>query len=138
MRDPDRIRTTAPAASSAGPIDHDVKIKKRHGGCLLLLNASWKRIGGAILIATGLRIISHCAGRNPWLHALTYDRENPEADMISPVQQKVSAWSIDPSLVPIMGPPPKYPDDDEDDNEEDDEDDGEEEEPAVIREPDEC
>jgi len=59
--------------------------------------------------------------------------------MISPVQQKVSAWPIDPSLVPIMGLPPKDPDDDEDDNEEDDEDDGEEEEePAVIREPDEC
>ena len=58
--------------------------------------------------------------------------------MISPVQQKVSAWSIDPSLVPIMGLPPKDFDD-EDDNEEDDEDDGEEEEePAVIREPDEC
>lgn len=35
--------------------------------------------------------------------------------MISPVQQKVSAWSIDPSLVPIMGLPPKDPDDDEDD-----------------------
>jgi hypothetical protein len=59
--------------------------------------------------------------------------------VISPVQQKVSAWSIDPSLVPIMGLPPKDPDDDKDDNEEDDEDDGEEEEePAVIREPDEC
>jgi len=59
--------------------------------------------------------------------------------MISRVQQKVSAWLIDPSLVPIMGLPPKDPDDDEDDNEEDDEDDGEEEEePAVIREPDEC
>jgi len=56
--------------------------------------------------------------------------------MISPVQQKVSAWSIDPSLVPIMGLPPKDPDDDEDDNEEDDGE--EEEEPAVIREPDEC
>jgi hypothetical protein len=58
--------------------------------------------------------------------------------MISRVQQKVSAWLIDPSLVPIMGLPPKDPDDDKDDNEEDDEDDGEEEEePAVIREPDE-
>jgi hypothetical protein len=59
--------------------------------------------------------------------------------MISRVQQKVSAWLIDPSLVPIMGLPPKDPDDDEDENEEDeDEDDnGEEEEPSVIREPDE-
>ena len=59
--------------------------------------------------------------------------------MISRVQQKVSAWLIDPSLVPIMGVPPKDPDDDDDENEEDEEDDGEEEEePAVIREPDEC
>jgi hypothetical protein len=58
--------------------------------------------------------------------------------MISPVQQKVSAWLIDSSLVPIMGLPPKDPDDDDDENEEDEEDDDEEEEPAVIREPDEC
>ena len=57
--------------------------------------------------------------------------------MISPVQQKVSAW-FDSSLVPIMDLPPKDPEDDEDENEEGDEDDGEEEEPAVIREPDEC
>ena len=60
--------------------------------------------------------------------------------MISPVQQKVSAW-FDSSLVPIMDLPPKDPEDDEDENEEDEEDDedgGEEEEPAVIREPDEC
>jgi hypothetical protein len=56
--------------------------------------------------------------------------------MISPVQQKVSAWLIHSRLVPIMGLPPNDPDDDE--NEEDEEDDGEEEEPAVIREPDEC
>jgi hypothetical protein len=58
--------------------------------------------------------------------------------VISPVQQKVSAWLIDSSLVPIMDLPPKDPEDDEDENEDDDEDDGEEEEPAVIREPDEC
>jgi hypothetical protein len=58
--------------------------------------------------------------------------------MISPVQQKVSAWSIDASLVAIGRLPPKDPDDDDDENEEDEEDDGEEEEPAVIREPDEC
>jgi hypothetical protein len=57
--------------------------------------------------------------------------------MISPVQQKVSAWSIDSSLVTIRDLPPKDPDDDDDENEEDEEDDGEEEEPAVIREPDE-
>jgi hypothetical protein len=57
--------------------------------------------------------------------------------MISPVQQKVSAW-LDTSLFHIMDLPPKDPEDDEDENEEDDEDDGEEEEPAVIREPDEC
>jgi len=57
--------------------------------------------------------------------------------VISPVQQKVSAW-FDSSLVPIMDLPPKDPEDDEDENEEGDEDDGEEEEPAVIREPDEC
>jgi hypothetical protein len=57
--------------------------------------------------------------------------------MISRVQQKVSAWLIDPSLVPIMGLPPKDPDDDEDENEEDEDDNGEEEEPSVIREPDE-
>jgi hypothetical protein len=56
--------------------------------------------------------------------------------MISPVQEKVSAW-FDSSLVPIMDLPPKDPEDD-DENEEDDEDDGEEDEPAVIREPDEC
>jgi hypothetical protein len=58
--------------------------------------------------------------------------------VISPVQQKVSAWLIDSSLVTIMDLPPKGPEDDEDENEDDDEDDGEEEEPAVIREPDEC
>jgi hypothetical protein len=57
--------------------------------------------------------------------------------VISPVQQKVSAW-FGSSLVPITDLPPKDPEDDEDENEEDDEDDGEEEEPAVIREPDEC
>ena len=57
--------------------------------------------------------------------------------MISPVQQKVSAWLTDSSLVTIMDLPPKDPEDD-DENEEDDEDDGKEEEPAVIREPDEC
>ena len=57
--------------------------------------------------------------------------------MISPVQQKVSAWLADSSLVTIMDQPPKDPEDD-DENEEDDEDGGEEEEPAVIREPDEC
>jgi hypothetical protein len=57
--------------------------------------------------------------------------------MISPVQQKVSAW-LDTSLFHIMDLPPKDPEDDEDENEEDDEDDGEEEEPAVVREPDEC
>jgi hypothetical protein len=57
--------------------------------------------------------------------------------VISPVQQKVSAW-FDSSLVPIMDLPPKDPEDHEDENEEDDEDGGEEEEPAVIREPDEC
>jgi hypothetical protein len=57
--------------------------------------------------------------------------------VISPVQQKVSAW-FDSSLVAIMDLPPKDPEDDEDENEEGDEDDGEEEEPAVIREPDEC
>ena len=78
----------------------------------------------------GLRIISHCAGRNPGLHALTSDRENPG-------QQKVSAWLIDPSLVPIMGLPPKDPGDDEDENEEDEDDNGEEEERSVIRELDE-
>jgi hypothetical protein len=58
--------------------------------------------------------------------------------MISPVQQKVSAWLIHSRLVPIMGLPPNDPDDEDDENEEDEEDDGEEEEPAVIREPDEC
>jgi hypothetical protein len=58
--------------------------------------------------------------------------------MISPIQQKVSAWFIDSCLVTIMELPPKDPEDDEDENEQDDEDDGEEEEPAVIREPDEC
>jgi hypothetical protein len=57
--------------------------------------------------------------------------------MISPVQQKVSAWLIGSSLVTIMGLPPKDPDDDDDENEEDEEDDDEEVEPAVIREPDE-
>ena len=57
--------------------------------------------------------------------------------MISPVQQKVSAWLADSSLVTIMDLPPKDPEDNEDENEEDDEDDGEEEEAAVIREPDE-
>jgi len=57
--------------------------------------------------------------------------------VISPVQQKVSAW-FDSSLVAIMDLPPKDPEDNEDENEEGDEDDGEEEEPAVIREPDEC
>ena len=57
--------------------------------------------------------------------------------MISRVQQKVSAWLIDSSLVTIMGLPPKDPDDDDDENEEGEEDDGEEEEPAVIRKPDE-
>ena len=57
--------------------------------------------------------------------------------MISPVQQKVSAWLADSSLVTIMDLPPKDPEDD-DENVEDDVDDGEEEEPAVIREPDEC
>ena len=57
--------------------------------------------------------------------------------MISPVQQKVSAW-FDSSVVSSMDLPPKDPEDDEDENEEDDEDAGEEEEPAVIREPDEC
>jgi hypothetical protein len=58
--------------------------------------------------------------------------------MISPVLQKVSAWSIDSSLVTIRGLPPNDPDDDEGESEEDEEDDGKEEEPAVIREPDEC
>ena len=57
--------------------------------------------------------------------------------MISPVQQKVSAW-FDFSLVPITDLPPKDPEDDDDENEQDDADGGEEEEPAVIREPDEC
>ena len=57
--------------------------------------------------------------------------------MISRVQQKVSAWLINSSLVTIMGLPPKDPDDDDDENEEGEEDDGEEEEPAVIRKPDE-
>jgi hypothetical protein len=42
--------------------------------------------------------------------------------MISPVQQKVSAWSIDSSLVTIRGLPPNDPDDDEDESEEDEED----------------
>jgi hypothetical protein len=59
--------------------------------------------------------------------------------MISPVQQKVSAWLIDSRLVTIRGLPPKDPDDDDDENDEDEdeEDDDEQEEPAVIREPDE-
>jgi hypothetical protein len=65
-------------------------------------------------------------------------RQSREVGVISPVQQKVSVWLADSSLVPIMDLPPKDPEDDEDENEEDDEDDGEEEEPGVIREPDEC
>jgi hypothetical protein len=58
--------------------------------------------------------------------------------MISPIQQKVSAWFIVSCPVTVMELPPKDPEDDEDENEEDDEDDGKEKEPAVIREPDEC
>jgi hypothetical protein len=66
----------------------------------------------------------------------------PGGVMISPIQQKISAWFMHLCPVTIMELPPKDPEDDkdenEDENEEDDEDDGEEEEPAVIREPDEC
>ena len=79
--------------------------------------------------------------RNPGLHTLTSVLERLEnsgrAGMISPVQQKVSAWLIDSTLVTIRGLPPKDPDDDNDENDEDKEDEDEEEEPAVIREPDE-
>ncbi len=57
--------------------------------------------------------------------------------MTSRARQEVPAWSIDFSLVTIIGLPPKDPDDDDDEDEEDDEDEGEEE-PAVVREPDEC
>jgi len=58
--------------------------------------------------------------------------------MTSRARQEVSAWSIDSSLVTILGLPPKDPHDDDDENEEDEEnDDEEEEDPAVIREPDE-
>jgi hypothetical protein len=56
--------------------------------------------------------------------------------MTSRARQEFAAWSIDPSLVTILGLPPKDPDDDDDEDEEDDEDEGEEE-PAVVREPDE-
>ena len=56
--------------------------------------------------------------------------------MTSRARQEVPAWSIDFSLVTIIGLPPKDPDDDDDEDEEDDEDEGEEE-PAVVREPDE-
>ncbi len=56
--------------------------------------------------------------------------------MTSRARQEVAAWSIDSSLVTILGLPPKDPNDDDDEDEEDDEDEGEEE-PAVVREPDE-
>ena len=59
--------------------------------------------------------------------------------MISRVPQKVSARSINSSLVSVMDLPPKDPHEEDDENEEDERGDSEEEkEPAVIREPDEC
>jgi hypothetical protein len=60
--------------------------------------------------------------------------------MTSRVREKAPAWSIESSLVAILGLPPKDPDHSGDDeNEEDeDEDNEEDEEPGVIREPDEC
>jgi hypothetical protein len=57
--------------------------------------------------------------------------------VISPVQQKVSPWSIGSNPIAVKCPPPRYPDDEENQNEEDEEDEGEQEEPAAIREPDE-
>lgn len=54
--------------------------------------------------------------------------------MISHIPQKFDRL-FDPSLVTIMGLPPKDPNDDDEDEQDDGE---EEEEPAVIREPDEC
>ena len=55
--------------------------------------------------------------------------------MISRVHQKVFSELFDPTLVTILGLPPKDPNDEDED--EKDEGDDEEEEPAVIREPDE-
>ena len=53
-------------------------------------------------------------------------------------RRELPAWSIDSSLVTVLGLPPKDPDDDDnEDEEEDDEEDEGEEEPAVVREPDE-
>jgi hypothetical protein len=53
------------------------------------------------------------------------------------IPEDILAWSVDWSLVTIMGDmlPPRDPNDDDDEDEEDEED--EEAEPAVIREPEE-
>jgi hypothetical protein len=53
------------------------------------------------------------------------------------IPENILTWSVDWSLVTIMGDmlPPRDPNDDDDEDEEEDED--EEAEPAVIREPEE-
>jgi hypothetical protein len=55
------------------------------------------------------------------------------------IPEDILAWSVDWSLVTIMGDmlPPRDPNDDDDEDEEDEEDEDEEAEPAVIREPEE-
>ena len=57
--------------------------------------------------------------------------------MISRVHQKVFSELFDPTLVTILGLPPKDPNDEDEDEKDEDDGDDEEEEPAVIREPDE-
>ena len=57
--------------------------------------------------------------------------------MISRACRELPIWSMDSSLVTVLGLPPKDPDDDDDDEDEEDDEDEGEEEPAVVREPDE-
>ena len=56
--------------------------------------------------------------------------------MRSSARQEVPDWSVDNSLVIVLGLPPKDPSDDDEDEEDEDEDESEGE-PAVVREPDE-
>jgi hypothetical protein len=63
--------------------------------------------------------------------------DNQESGMISRVPQKVFDRLFDPSLVTIMGLPPKDPSNDEEDEEDEQDEPDDEEEPAVIRDPDE-